>query len=274
MNLKMVITDLDGTLLNPDREVSQDDLAALHQLGHREICRVIATGRSVYSFSKVIPDEFPIDFLIFSSGAGVMDWQTKEIINSNRLTAEETLTIIEHLKNNQFDFMVHRIIPGNHKFFYHQSGIDNKDFLHRIEVYKQHAEQIEHRDLDDPSSQFVVIFPPDTKKFEHLVEDLSSFKIIRTTSPFDHKSTWIEIFPENVSKGRTAEWLADRLGIPRNSVLSIGNDYNDIDLLDWSGQSYVVANAPDELKQKYQVTQPNHLSAFSTVVKQFLQHTH
>jgi len=270
MNLKMVITDLDGTLLNPDREVSQDDLAALHQLGQREICRVIATGRSVYSFNKVIPDEFPIDFLIFSSGAGVIDWQTKMIINSNSLNVGETSKLIEYLQKNDHDFMVHSIIPENHKFFYHQSGIDNKDFLYRIEVYKQHAERIEHRDPDDPSSQFVVIFPPDTKKFEHLVKDLFSFKIIRTTSPFDHKSTWIEIFPENVSKGHAADWLADRLAIPRNDVLSIGNDYNDIDLLDWSGQSYVVANAPDELKQKYQVTQPNHRSAFSTVVKQFL----
>jgi hypothetical protein len=75
--------------------------------------------------------------------------------------------------------------------------------------------------------------------------------VIRTTSPLDGRSTWIEIFPTTVSKSLTAAWLADTLGIDQQKVASVGNDYNDIDLLEWTPNSYVVNNAPSDLKNRF-----------------------
>ena len=53
-NWNMVITDLDGTLFNDNKEVSLTDMKSLYWLGENNILRVIATGRNFYSFSKVI----------------------------------------------------------------------------------------------------------------------------------------------------------------------------------------------------------------------------
>jgi len=53
---KMIISDLDGTLLKDDQTVSQRDVQSLEELGDRGLLRVIATGRSPFSFSRVIPD--------------------------------------------------------------------------------------------------------------------------------------------------------------------------------------------------------------------------
>ncbi len=86
---------------------------------------------------------------------------------------------------------------------------------------------------------------------------LPEFNIIRTTSPLDEKSTWIEVFPENASKSIAAEWLTDRLNISSSKVLAIGNDFNDLDLLEWSGTRFVVANAPGELRSKYRTVSSN-----------------
>ena len=76
----MVVTDLDGTLLNDRRKVSREEYSTLLELGRREIPRVIATGRSLFSVSKVLPDDFPVDYLIFSSGAGCLEWKKRELL--------------------------------------------------------------------------------------------------------------------------------------------------------------------------------------------------
>ena len=86
---------------------------------------------------------------------------------------------------------------------------------------------------------------------------LTGLTVIRTTSPLDGRSTWIEIFPASVSKSRTTGWLADRLGIPPARTASVGNDYNDLDLLDWSATCFVTANAPPDLRQRYPVVATN-----------------
>jgi hypothetical protein len=67
----------------------------------------------------------------------------------------------------------------------------------------------------------------------------------------DGKATWIEIFPTVVSKSRTAAWLAEELKIDKREIVSVGNDYNDLDLLEWTAESFVVDNAPADLKKRF-----------------------
>jgi len=64
----------------------------------------------------------------------------------------------------------------------------------------------------------------------------------------DHCSSWIEVFNKQVSKSLAASWLASKLGVNQWDVTSVGNDYNDQDLLEWSGKGYLVANAAQDLK--------------------------
>lgn len=270
--LKMVITDLDGTLLNPQQQVSDDDFRSLQFLGKSKICRVIATGRSIFSLNKVIPPDFPIDYLIFSSGSGILDWNTKEMLYSQSLKSDEAVIIAKCLKKMNLDFMIQKPIPDNHYFVYHQTPNANSDFFRRIESYVQFASPLpsDLKEFGD-AGQFVVIIQKDVSIYERIKENLSQFQVIRSTSPLDGKSIWIEIFPKAVSKGSAAAWLCQRLGCDPAAVVAIGNDFNDIDLLNWSKHSFVVENAPPELKQKFEITDSNINSGFTKVIqKKFL----
>ena len=101
--LKMVVTDLDGTLLNPQHQISDKDFRSLKLLGENKIYRVIATGRSIYSLNRVIPADFPIDYLIFSSGSGILNWNTKKILHAQSLNSNEVVIIANFLtKMNTF----------------------------------------------------------------------------------------------------------------------------------------------------------------------------
>lgn len=65
-DIHMVVTDLDGTLLNTDHQISETNKQTLHWLGDKKITRVAATGRTLFSSKKVLSNDTPIDYLIFS----------------------------------------------------------------------------------------------------------------------------------------------------------------------------------------------------------------
>jgi len=112
----MVVTDLDGTLFQRDHKMSPRNLRTLVELGRRGTLRVIATGRNLFSARKVLPPDFPVDFVLFSSGAGVMDWPAQRLIRSVSMSAEEVARAFRALATRRLDFMVQRPIPDNHYF--------------------------------------------------------------------------------------------------------------------------------------------------------------
>ncbi len=124
----MAISDLDGTLLQPDGSFRVADLAAMELLAAGKIPRVIATGRSLFSARRVLEDTFPIDFLVFSAGAGVLDWAGGELIRRRTIPARLVERAVALLQELRLDFMVHAPIPDNHRFHWVAAGGGKPDF--------------------------------------------------------------------------------------------------------------------------------------------------
>jgi Cof subfamily protein (haloacid dehalogenase superfamily) len=266
----MVVTDLDGTFLSSDRSASPANFATLQELERHKIIRVIATGRSLYSARKVIPRQFPIDYLVFSSGAGIIDWHTQRILLSHHLSAKEIHRVSQRLFHHELDFMIHRPIPENHHFWYHTTGRDNPDFVRRCELYQAFASPLDDSVFPlEKACQFLIIDSEEDSlaKYHTLHKQLHTLKVIRTTSPLDGRSFWIEVFPKAVSKALASAWLAQHHQIEQINIFALGNDYNDLDLLQWAGEGFVVANAPKELKEKYRLVASNDHDGFSEAVK-------
>ncbi len=268
--------DLDGTLLRSDRQFSSIDLDALGQLGELGIIRAIATGRSLYSFDTVDVGDLPVDFVIFSMGAGVRQHVGGKVIRRIRLEPHEVKRACKILITNQLDFMIHRTIPDNHMFSYFRSNAGNEDFERRIALYNQFAVPLnEGTNGFGPATQLLAVVPERNSHaaLERIRSDLPDFSVIRTTSPLDGKATWIEIFPTVVSKSRTAAWLAQELKINRRNIVSVGNDYNDLDLLEWTANSFVVDNAPDDLKNRFTAVASNNDGGVAEAVRRSMKDT-
>jgi len=267
--------DFDGTLLRSDQTFARFDLTALQRLGDRGIVRVIATGRSLYSFNTVAVTHLAVDFVIFSTGAGVFQFPEEKIVRRVILEPHEVDRACEVLKAAQLDFMVHRIIPDNHMFAYFQSNDNNDDYQRRLSRYRRFARPlVELADGFGPATQLLAVVPAHCGQavLESIRNELPGFNVIQTTSPLDGESTWIEIFPTTVSKSQTAAWLAAELGVDRRNTVAVGNDYNDLDLLEWSASSYVVANAPVDLKSRFpSVASNNHGGVAETVTRWLAQ---
>ena len=264
---KMIITDLDGTLLRDDQKVSETDENSLVRLGKEGFVRVIATGRSPYSFSRVIPDDFPIDYLVFSSGAGVMDWQKKEILVSHSVDEAKVQELAEIFRDLDIDFKVLAPIPNNHHYVYYQNGKAHPDFLKRMEYYRGFEEEIS---FDPPNfgsaSQFLLILPNDPGRYNELKNLCHGVKVVRATSPIDHTSIWMEVFNPVVSKAEGIRFLCSKLGFERKDTIAVGNDFNDMDLLAFTAKSYVVDNSPEELLSLYPSVKSNNDNGFTDML--------
>jgi len=252
MRKSMVVTDLDGTLLHRASGMHRRDISTLRDLGKNDTVRVIATGRSLYSARSVLDSDLPIDYLVFSSGAGIVDWPTGEIIRSHTMSARQITETAQCLLKMKMDFMVHRPIPDNHFFTYYGKGRDNPDFLRRIGYYEEFAKPGTCMIEPVQACQIVAVEPEtERSRYSNIREALDALTVIRTTSPMDGVSTWIEIFPPDVSKAKASEWIRRSCGIDRTDILAVGNDYNDLDLLGWAFTSFVVDEAPADLQKLY-----------------------
>ncbi len=247
----IVFTDLDGTLLRSDHTLSRADKDALHTLPSLGIVRVVATGRSLTSFLEVCGSDFPADFVIFSTGAGVASLPEGNILRALSLNQDEIMHILKVLRQARLDFMLHAPIPNNHYFAYEQYNKTNPDFITRLTKRKHWIRPLGEKQFLRNASQFLVIIPPQQglEPLEDLRKKLTNLNVVRATSPFDHASTWIEIFPAQVSKAHAATWLCKSLGISLQHTMAIGNDYNDLDLLELTPNPFVVANAPEQFQQ-------------------------
>jgi len=272
MPLGIVVTDLDGTLLDSRHELSPADRHTLEELGRRGIPRVIATGRSLYSARRVLAPDAPIDFLCHSSGAGILRWADQEPLRVVNMPQPDAAELAENLAARRLDFMLHFAIPDNHHFYVHRVRSDNPDFERRYQRYAGYARELRLPLAgDQPVAHALVIEPPPEVRLHlELKAALPGFQVIRATSPLDFVSTWVEIYPRGVNKASAAEWLWAQAAGRSGRRLAVGNDFNDIDLLDWADLSFVVGNAPGELRARYRNVGSNDASGFSAAVEQAL----
>ena len=217
------------------------------------------------------PLDLQVDYLIFSTGAGAMDWKNKDLLKKESLSPIEVEWITRVLVDSGYDFMIQKEIPENHACYYHSAGRENHDFYARLEIYRQHAYPLIQKKPDEKASQFVVILPPDAVISQDLPLQLQGLSLIRATSPIDHQSTWLEIFPRNIHKGSGLEWLKRKLNLTGKPTVAIGNDYNDLGMLESVESAWIVSGAPEELKERFSVTSSCEEGGVAAAVETWLQ---
>ena len=100
-------------------------------------------------------------------------------------------------------------------------------------------------------------------------EALPNLRVVRTTSPLNGRSLWLEILPRHVSKASAGQWLSDHLGIQHTRTFAVGNDYNDEALLAWANESAVVAGAPEALRTRFTEVAGNDRDGVADAIERF-----
>lgn len=169
--------------------------STLADLKERGICRAVVTGRSLYSFRKaIVPLDLDIDYLIFSSGAGILRWKDQRLLRSSCLEAEDVRYIAAFLQEARADFMIQAPVPENHRFTYWSHGRGCEDFHRRKEVYRKWNRPLHPGEPLGRATQFVVVLPAETP-LEPFHRSLARYSLIRATSPWITPPSGWRFFP-------------------------------------------------------------------------------
>ena len=99
----------------------------------------------------------------------------------------------------------------------------------------------------------------------------NEIRVIRSSSPVTKGFIWVEVFYKSVSKAHGIKQICSLLGISQNNTVGIGNDYNDLDLLEFTEYSFLTENAPSEIKNLYPNISSNENDAFAFAIKPIFQ---
>jgi len=275
MNIRLVATDLDGTFLKNDRSISRRNLDTLHLLGERGIVRVAATGRNLRKVHDVIPEEVPFDYIVYSSGAGIFDWQEKKHIFQQNIESGPASELSGYFREKNYNFSVFAPAPDNHKLWFYKGGTECEEFNRFFTFHHEGSEALPlNGSFTEGLCQFLLIIPEDEQKFVELKEEIESMsgqiRVIRSSSPVSNGYIWVEVFHREVSKGKGVKHLCDLLAIHPEETAGVGNDYNDLDLLEFTGFSFVAENAPDTIRSAYIKVPSNEEDAFYHAVQPML----
>lgn len=271
-NVKLVATDLDGTFLRNDSTISSGNLKALHELGEDGILRVAATGRNLHKVNQVLNEHIPFDFVVFSSGAGVMNWKSKKLIYHQNLKESSSTKLLEYFVLEDLNFHAFYPVPDNHMHYYYRGKEPCEEFDRYFHFNKAYANEISKIDLPVTElCQFLVILKENEDRFEKLKNDIEKLcpeiRVIRASSPITDGYIWLEIFHKSVSKGNGVNEICKLEKINKKYTLGLGNDYNDFDLLEFVEHSFLTENSPKKIRHKYPLMPSNEEDAFATLVK-------
>ncbi len=265
---KLIAIDLDGTLLNSYGQVSERNREALKRAQEKGIQIVLASGRTTNSVKNMANELGNNDYIICGNGSLVYDLQSEEIIYDKFIEKKKALQIIKICEENSIYYNVYTenmVIAktlSNNVLFYHQENANKPDSRKtKINLVENIYEYIENLDNENIlkftiSDSSNIIFNSIIKKLREIknidVLDVAhmSRKIIKAgTEEVQIAYYYTEITSENVDKWNALKWLAERLNIPNEEIIGIGDNVNDKLMIENAGLGVAMGNSAPYIKE-------------------------
>lgn len=265
---KFVAIDLDGTLLNSYGEVSKDTKEALLKAKNQGVEIVLSSGRPISSTESLARELGVDNYLISGNGAAVYDIKNQKLIMDRFLTKEQVLNIAKLCEENSFFYNVYtedEVIASSLNYnvlFYHKENLKKiEEKRTHINVVQNIQKYIEESGKDKflkitvcDESQF--IFNSIMKRLKLIdgidvleTEYMSRKKIKSGTEDVNIQYFYTEVTNKNVNKWSAIEFLLDKLNINKEEVVAIGDNMNDIEMVQNAGLGVVMGNSNPRMKE-------------------------
>lgn len=248
MSVKIIATDLDGTLMAPDHiTITERTKNALLKAHNKGIKIAIATGRTLGFITPVINQIPFIDYVIYSNGASVYDLHSEKIICQNHIPPEITGQILKKLDgmnvyyNTYVDSTVY--IQDNKQQFYEGRELP-KEFLKVFMASSKVCENLCEK-LDGKGAEIIAVYSADEDLRNSLCEYFESLGLLVTASLKDE----IEATVPSANKGTALFSLCELLKIEKEEAMAFGDAMNDMQMIEFAAFSFAMGNACEELKK-------------------------
>ena len=279
MAIKLIASDLDGTIIDEHNFISPSNLNAIKDINTKKINFAVCTGKS-YSIGKSLCNNFNATFGIFGNGSQIVDLTTGKSIYKHSISLDEIklcLDVAEKYNLHVHAYTDKEIITTHLKYMdlrnYKLNPTSGSKFLITDNLYKCIIDNnLEVLQLIISSDNHLNIVRSE-------IEDLSNLSIT-TFSKFgkykdmiiNKEYEYLSIAPQNTNKEEALSFLKKYLNLSNDEVMAVGDNLNDLEMLKNSGISIAVANAYDEVKQiaKYTTQKDVSQGAFAEAVYKFI----
>ena len=249
-NIKLVASDLDGTLLNKNKEITPRLFAALKKLDELGIYFVPSTGRPFGTVPQAIKELPFLKYVITSNGATIYDAVEQKNIIENFLTPEAVDAVIE----------IARELPVITEYFIEGKAYIAKkvyDDLSPFDLTESHVTYIKN------SRTPVEDFWNEMKRNNTVLENINlvfadmelrketwnRLKALGLASVTAATTKNIEITSLYATKAKALEKLCEVLGFTRENVLAMGDGDNDMPMIQFAGIGIAMENGEEHIKQ-------------------------
>lgn len=250
MMYRLLAVDLDGTLLNSGKRISEENKKAIKRVTEKGIKVVICSGR-VFKGARVFAGELNLEELLIScNGAVIKDLKTDELLYSNLLRKEDCYKVADYCRKEDV---------------YFHAYIDNDMFTENPEcpsaTYWMGNDELPEKDrvkinvVDDfkrivsESETLVTKMVVISKNPELLSKLRDKVCEISTVDVMSSQEDNFEVVNNGVNKGTALKFLSEKLKIPRGEIIAIGDNENDYAMLKFAGLSIAMENAQDSIKE-------------------------
>jgi len=225
----MIILDMDGTLLNSNRVITENSKMILRKLRKTGKTVVIASGRCIDKAIDYLSEGF-VDYVLASNGATWYDMKNKTIIKENKLDTKECIDILNKYSNLishlfVFDKEINRFENTKNAIGY----INNHNDIIRASIHLKEYKEC--------------------KKVVQILKNEYNNLYIQLIQDSFNEYQCIDIMAKDSNKGSNVEALAKYLHIDINKTLCFGDGLNDVEMFQHVKTSVAMGNALPELKK-------------------------
>jgi hypothetical protein len=251
-SIRLLASDIDGTLLNPQFQISADDLSALRRAHAAGIEIVLVTGRR-HTFALPIAQQLGFDLWLISSNGAVTRSLAGETFHRDlmpRQTCRDLCTAMQDFRSHTvltFDKGTKGAIVLEHL---DDLNASIRRWLEKNMAYIEFVVPIENSLLSDPVQ---TMFCGSMSRMSEALQALEAsgmdnrVTILRTEYP-ERDLSMIDVLNTGCSKGHALERWAAHRGYRRDQVMAIGDNHNDVEMLEFAGHPVIMGNACEELR--------------------------
>lgn len=291
---KLLVLDMDGTLLNENQKISKENIAAIEKARELGVKVVIASGRTIQGIEKYLEELNLLsedNYSVVCSGAVVMNNTKEKIIHTSSLSYEEFKYVFDLVKQLDINLNIYsdKSILIHSDNYYSKidaiannlplqmmdfNSIDKDTLISKIMLINEDLSIVEEMQELFPS---IIVEDRSIEAKEgynkELFQDVSKLPVellegytVSKVTPFN-----VEVMKKNANKRSGIEKLAEKLKIKPHEIICIGDSGNDKHMIEYAGLGVAMGNAFPEIKEiANYVTLTNEENGVAHVIEKFI----
>lgn len=268
MDYQILVLDLDGTLTNSKKEITEPTKQALIDIQEKGKKVVLASGRptpGILPLAKELHLEKYGSYILSFNGAKIIDCRSKELLYNRTIPQEVIQPIYEMLNNYDMDLLTYtdtHILSGmkTNSFTELESRINQMPIVQTNDFLSE---------ITFPINKLLGTGDKDTiaKALETIKSRFHSQLNIYLSEPF-----FLEIMPQRIDKAHSLQKLLNSIGLTADSMICCGDGYNDLTMIEYAGLGVAMENAQPLVKESADyITKSNDEDGVLHVINEFMR---